>query len=150
MNELSGPELDFRVLAETLSTAIWILDGPRVLYANRAAEHLTGCCRAELENTDFWNIVHPDHRALVRDRETARQHGEIGPERYECRVVTRSGAERWLDLSTGGIELRGRQAVVASGLDITDRKQTDEALRRSPGFWISMVWWRAWNVGSGA
>ncbi|HXF83183.1 MAG TPA: HD domain-containing phosphohydrolase [bacterium] len=120
----------FRRLADTTSTAIVIYQDERFVYVNRAAEALSGYDREALLRMRFWDLVHPEFRDLVRERGLARQRGEAVPARYEFKIVTREGAERWVDFTAGRIEWNGRPAAVGTAFDITDRHEAEDALRR--------------------
>ncbi len=121
-------ERKFRTLSETVTTAVIILQGPDIVYANRATEDLCGYSREELCKTPFWHVVHPDFQDYIRKRGLARQAGEAGPPRYEFKIVTKCGEERWVDASIGIIEFEGRPGALVSALDITDRKRAEEQL----------------------
>jgi PAS domain S-box-containing protein len=123
-------ETNFRTLSETIPVAITITRGPRVLYVNSAAETITGHNRQELLGLEsYWNVVHPDFRELVRERGVLRERGEAVPSRYEVKLLTKGGAERWVELSASYFEFDGAPATLATGIDVTDRKQAMEALR---------------------
>lgn len=135
----SSPELPrerdlwFRALAETTSTAIIVYSAERVLYVNRSVEELTGFTAAELLALRPWELAHPEFRALVRERLAARLRGEPAPGRYEIRINTRDGAERWVDLTSATIEQVNGQGPtgMATAVDITERKLAEVALRES-------------------
>ena len=119
----------FRALAETSSAAIYIYQGSKYLYASPSAETMTGYTRDELLSMDIWGPIHPDHRELVRKRSEARQRGEQVPARYEVRLLTKTGEERWADISAAPILFQGEMAVIVTSFDITERKQAEEAMR---------------------
>ena len=54
------------------------------------------------------DIIHPEFREIVRERRQARLNGEQAQSEYELKMITRSGAERWVNSSVGVIEL-GRE-----------------------------------------
>jgi PAS domain S-box-containing protein len=119
----------FRAVAETASSAILIHDGNRLRYVNRASETLFGYNRDELLSGNMWEIVHSDDRDLVKERAVARLRGEKAPNRYELKVVTKSGEERWLESGATLISFEGKPCILANAFDITDRKRAEEALR---------------------
>ncbi len=131
MTEKGTQTLDFRFLAETTSAAIWIYQGAEVSYVNSAAERISGYSREELLRMSFWDIVHPDYLDLIRERGFARQSGKPVPQRYEFKFITKSGEERWLDMSASLIEFEGKPAGPGTGLDITEGKRAAEQFRAS-------------------
>ncbi len=126
-------ELWFRALAETTSTAIIVYTADRVLYVNKAVAELTGFTAAEILTLRPWELAHPDFRPLIRERLAARLRGDPVPSRYEFRVQTRDGAERWVDATAAVIEPPEGQGptCMATAVDITERKLTEVALRES-------------------
>jgi diguanylate cyclase (GGDEF)-like protein/PAS domain S-box-containing protein len=124
-------EARFRTLAETAAAAIFIYQGTRICYANAAAEAITAYTRQELLAISFWDVIHPDFRDLVRERGIARQHGVQVPSRYEVKLLTKAGEERWVDFTAGAIQFEGEPAVLGTAFDITERKRAEEALRES-------------------
>lgn len=126
--ELRESEEWFRKLADTTSTAIVIYQGKRYVYVNKTTCKLLGYTEEELLSMDFWDIVHPDHRDMVRERGLARQRGEIVPERYEMKLVRKDGTTLWVDFTAGKIDWFGSPAGLGSAIDITDRKLAEQAL----------------------
>jgi signal transduction histidine kinase/ActR/RegA family two-component response regulator len=49
-------------------------------------------------------------------------------QRYEAKVLTRGGQERWTDFTGGLIEYQGQPAALETAFDITQRKQAEQAL----------------------
>jgi len=125
----SESETIFRTLAETTPAGIFVHQAGRFCYTNPAAEALSGYRCDELAAMNFWDLVHPDFRELVRERGLARERGEPMPARYEFKIVTKSGEERWLDLSATSIQFNGKPAVLGTAFDITERKRVESALR---------------------
>ncbi len=131
---LRQSEAAFRTLAETLPAAVFIYQGEHFRYANPACTTLTGYKRHELANIRFWELVHPDHREMVRQRGLARQSGDSVPPRYEFKIVTKSGEVRWVDFAAAVVEFEGRPAAMGTAYDITERKAAEDELRRRNAF----------------
>ncbi|HNY50792.1 MAG TPA: PAS domain S-box protein [Smithella sp.] len=127
--DLIDSEEKFRVLAEATPTAIALFQDNRWIYANRAAELMCGYSIEELRQMNFWDIVHPDHKALTIERGLRRQRGEDVPGRYEFKIITKDGTEKWVDFSGASTMLKGRPAAIINVIDITDRKQMEEKYR---------------------
>ncbi len=93
-------------------------------------EKLTGYSRAELLKMNFWDVVHPDFRELVKERGISRQSGGSPPPRYEFKLLAKDGRETWVDYTAGVIEYNGEPAVLGTAYDITDLKEGEKALRQ--------------------
>lgn len=128
---LRDSEARFRALAEATPGATFIVRDLETIYVNDAAESLFGYPREELLKIPFLELVHPDFREQVRAYVLARQAGENPPARYEAKVLARGGTERWVDVSATIIDVGGAPAVLGLALDITARKQAEQALRDS-------------------
>jgi PAS domain S-box-containing protein len=129
----------FRRLADTTSTAIFIYQGERFVYVNKATEELSGYTNQELLSLRFWDVVHPDFRDLVRQRGLARQSGEEVPNRYEFQIVRKDGTARWIDFTAGKIDWQGKPAAIGTAFDVTERKRVEEALREGEHRYRSIV-----------
>jgi diguanylate cyclase (GGDEF)-like protein/PAS domain S-box-containing protein len=127
--ELLCGEANFRTLAEAIAAGIFVSQGKRLHYVNRAAETITGYAREELLSMNFWDLVHPDFRELVRDRERVRQGDIVVRTQHEVKIVAKSGDERWLDIRTGIIEFDGVLSGLVSALDLTERKKAEAQLQ---------------------
>ena len=127
--ELLCGEADFRTLAEAIAGAIFVSQGKRLHYVNQAAETITGYAREELLSMNFWDLVHPDFRELVRDREGARQGNILVRAQHEVKILAKNGDERWLDIRTGIIEFDGVLSSLVSAFDFTERKKAEEQLQ---------------------
>ncbi|HEY6308365.1 MAG TPA: PAS domain S-box protein [Candidatus Angelobacter sp.] len=126
---LKESEAKFRLVAETVACGIWIQQDRRFRYFSPQVEAITGYSAPELRSLDIWTLAHPDFREIMQQRSEARLHGETVPSRYQVKILTRGGKERWLDFSAALIQYEGRPAILASAFDITDAKRIEENLR---------------------
>jgi PAS domain S-box-containing protein len=123
-------EARFRDMAEVSGAGIFIRQNERFVYANPAALLISGYSRDELYQLDFWKIAHPDFQDRIRSLRAARERGEAAAPRYELKIVTKSGEERWLDVSVAMTQFEGEPAAMGTVFDITDRKGAEEEQRR--------------------
>jgi len=124
-------EARFRALAEMSSAVIVIYQGERFTYVNSALKQITGYTEDELLDMKFWDIIHPDCREMVHQRGLARQRNEDVPNRYEFKIMTKDGNERWLDFAASAIQYEGIPAALGIAFDVTDRKHIEEQLQAS-------------------
>lgn len=127
---LLASEEKFRSLAETTPAAIFIYQGDRVLYCNQGMQALTGYNREEITQMKTWEMIHPEMRDMARERSLARQNGEDVPTRYEVKILTKDGQEKWVELSVGIIDLEGIPSGMGTAHDITDRKNAEEIISK--------------------
>jgi len=128
---LRESEKKFRMLADTAAAAIFIYREATFLSVNATSQKMTGYSQEELLRMNFWDVAHPDHRAMMRQRAAARLRGDDVVSRYEFKIVTKLGEERWVDFTSGIIEFEGRRAVLGTAYDVTERKQLENQLRQS-------------------
>ncbi|HSQ00389.1 MAG TPA: PAS domain S-box protein [Candidatus Dormibacteraeota bacterium] len=117
----------FRALAETTPAAIFVQREDRLLYVNPAAEGITGYGRDELLAMEVWQLLPPEERERARAVYAARLRGEAVdvPPRREQRLIAKSGAVRWVDVSIGRIDWDGKPALLGTAFDVSDRRQAE-------------------------
>ncbi|MCX6690634.1 MAG: PAS domain S-box protein [Methanoregula sp.] len=128
---LQESEEKFRTLAESTPVAIMIYQGDNWVYSNPAGELMSGYSCEELYSMRYWDFVAPEFRQLVRERGRQRQAGEYPPGPYDFRIVTKEGTGKWVSLTGNQFRFKGEPAVLISVIDITGRKQVNEALKES-------------------
>lgn len=130
--ELAESEQKFRAFAETTSIGILIYQGEVFIYANPAAESITGFSEEELAEMKFWDRVHPDFQNLIRERGLMRLSGEFAPAtNYEIKIITKGGKEKWVNITAGSTLLGGIPAGIVTMFDITKRKYAESQLKES-------------------
>ncbi|MFQ5674871.1 MAG: PAS domain S-box protein [bacterium] len=127
-------ESRFRILAESTAAGILIFRESKMVYVNPSASGITGYSQQELLEMNFWEVIHPDFQHLVKKRGLERQKGKKPPEHYEVKIVTRNGEHRWVDFTATVITLDNKPNVLGTVIDITERKQAEEALKESEFF----------------
>ena len=130
---LRESEEKFRVLADSTPTAVALYQEDRWIYVNKAAQVICGYSQEELHSMNFWDIVHPEFRQIIREEGKKRQRGETVKDRYEFKITAKDGREKWVDISGASMMLQGRIAGVISVRDITERKEAEEGLREALG-----------------
>lgn len=130
---LKESEEQFRLLAESSTSAIFIYQNNRFLYVNPSTELITGFSRQELADGKIaQELVHADDQEMVWDRETRRQQGEqVDPARYEFRIIAKNGEVKWIDFAATRIAFGGSQAALGNAYDITERKKAEEEMERA-------------------
>lgn len=128
---LTKSEARFRKLAESTSTAIFIVQENRIRYANPAARIITGYETQELLGTEFWKLAHPAYQKALQQHGLSNPWSEEIPARYELKLITLRGEERWVDVTSGAMEYEGALAQVITVFDITERDHAERALKKA-------------------
>lgn len=128
---LRESEENFRVLADTSPGAIMLFQGENQVYVNRSFTQMTGYSEQECFSMKFWEVIEPEYRDMVRSYGLSRLKGEEAPSRYEAKFRDRNGISKWILISAGTIQYRGRPAGIACIFDITECKQIVEELHRA-------------------
>jgi len=130
-------ELELRRTTDAIPTFIHVLrpDGT-VLYVNQAVLDYTGLTLEDVRKADYRSrVFHPADVERLREK---RRHGLARPLPFENeqRVVGKDGKYRWFLVRYNPLlDEQGRIVQwYAAGTDITERKQTEERLRRSEAF----------------
>jgi PAS domain S-box-containing protein len=118
-------------IIDNANILIAVLDHGKVLVWNPAAETITGYTRDEVVGKrDIWKHLYPD--AEYRGDVTRQITEIIRKNRYfenlETTIVTRSGQKKVISWNTRQIGKDGTQQDIAIGLDVTARKQAEDAL----------------------
>lgn len=119
----------FRGLLDLIPTTVIVVRGYRIIFVNKAAEAGTGYSRDELMAMNFWNIVHPDHRAPTKRLARELLKGKETPTHAELKVVSKDGAEKWVELRAICTAIDNRPAIITSVMETTDRKNMEEELK---------------------
>lgn len=123
-------EADFP-LAEVSASGILVIQGGLIVYANPAASGITGYSLEELLGMSVLELGTPESRPLIEERGRLSKRGEEVPKHLEMKFLTRDGQERWIDCTFNFLTLQGKPTTIANGIDITERKRSEEALRKA-------------------
>ena len=128
--ELQESEEKFRKLTEASPTAVMIYQDGKWVYTNAAGCEISGYSEEELLTMDFFDFVHPDFKEMIIEKGEKRQIGKnTDIERYEFKIITKQGVEKWVLLSGATTTFQHKSAAIISVMDITDRKNTEFELR---------------------
>ena len=131
VESLRESEAMFRSLTESSPALVAIFQGMHHAYVNPEFSSFLGYNHDELMAMSFLDYVHPDDRQLVLQRSMDRQRGKDVPSRYEIRLLTKHGEERWTNFGGTLIEYAGEPAVLGVALDITAQKRAERDRQES-------------------
>jgi len=128
---LQESEERYRNLFETASEAIFVAQDEKLVFLNPMTAMMIGYSREETAAKPFIEFIHPDDRDMVIDRHVRRMKGDEPPYIYSFRIIHRDGNVKWVELNTVLMNWEGKPATLNFISDITERKQTEDALRES-------------------
>ena len=131
---LQESEERYRTLFEEAMDAIFVADAETgiLIDCNRAATELVGRTKKELIGK-HQRILHPRQEIVEEGiSKTFKQHlKEKKGQVLEAQVITKKGEIKEVAIKANLMELRGKKVLQGIFRDITDRKQMENALRKS-------------------
>lgn len=130
--ELRASELKFRSIFDNSLDAIGVSKAGMHIMVNPAYVKMFGCESGEpLVGRSILDLIVPAERAKIQDNVRRRSAGEQVPMVYETRGMRCDGTEFDVEVHISTYELGGERYTVPILRDITERKQTENALRAS-------------------
>ena len=126
---LRESEEKYRVVVQKAHEGILVAQDGMHRFVNPAAAKIWGYSEEELLSRPITEFIHPDDREMVLDRQVRRAKGEKLPGRYTHRIVTKDGTTKWVEIDSAAISWEGKPAVLVFAIDVTERKQMEEAIR---------------------
>ena len=117
-SELKESEEKFRNLAECIPVAIMMYQNDKWVYANPAAEKISGYTLAELLSMNFWDFVSPDFSDKVKAMGSQRQNSGNAEQQYEFKIISKNGTEKKVHLYGTSVLYKGNSAGLISVIDI--------------------------------
>jgi PAS domain S-box-containing protein len=124
-------EEKYRTLVENSLTGIYIDQMGKIVFVNEQVAEIYGYSRGELMGMETWKLVHPEDRGLTDEIREKRLRGEDAPSDYEVRGLTKEGKTIWVKRRNTDIEYEGEPAILGNIVNVTDRKQAEEQLRKT-------------------
>jgi len=128
---LVDSERKYSTLVGKCGDGIIVIQDGLVKFANQRIKEIAGFSPEEITGKPFLTFVAPEHREAVAEDCKSRVTREKVPGRYEIEVLAKDGRKIPVEISVSRIEYEGRLADLALVRDMTERKQAEEALRRS-------------------
>jgi len=120
----------FRTLSESSPVGIYIVQDGKFQFVNSQFQRYTGYSENELLGMESLQLVIPEDRNVVKRNAMNMLKGKRSSP-YEYKIANKRGEVRWILETVASVQYGGRQATLGNYMDITERKQTEEALRQS-------------------
>jgi PAS domain S-box-containing protein len=130
-SQFKDSETRYRAIFENTGTAAMILDdASTILLVNAEFERMTGYTRKEVEQLKQWAefFSESDIRLMTSNHNGKKNGACLRPRHHECQLVDRFGQIR--DIFAMLSKIPGTTESIVSLLDITERKQAEETIRR--------------------
>lgn len=120
----------FRTLANSSPVGVYIMQKGKIKFTNLHFREITGFNEKELIDKEPLGVVYPDDVPKAIENTRRMLSGErTAP--YELRIITKQGSIKWILQSITAIQFKGRNAALASFLDISDTKHIELRLKES-------------------
>jgi PAS domain S-box-containing protein len=138
--ELVEAEAKFRNLVEQSLIGVYIIQDGKFAYVNPQFAKIFGYSQTELINSfPLETVIHPNDREKVTENFRLRVEGEKGSLHYEAAGLTKDGMTVPIEVYCSGTLFEGSPAIIGTVLDISERKQAEEAIRRSEERYRSII-----------
>jgi PAS domain S-box-containing protein len=124
----TGWEEVAQALLRNAGLGIYIVHEGKFQYVNPVFQNLTGYTEEELLGKYSLDLVHSEDREMVRKKAIENLKSEKGSISYEYRLVKKNGEIIWVLEEVTSINYGGKRATVGSFMDITARKELEEAI----------------------
>ena len=119
-----------KILSEQAPVGVCIVQDGKFCYFNSNFPIAIGYTADELVGKDPLELIVPEDRDMVRENEIKMLNGELlSP--YQFRVIHKDGSIRWVMEAVRSVQYHGRRAVLGNYMEVTERKQIEEALKEN-------------------
>lgn len=124
--EPNTSEKIFRAIANRTSVGVLIHRNGNLIYANHAAEEITGYSREEMQAIDRTDLLPPADRDEGRAGAGKRLEGALPAERYTIRILQKNRSERAIEITADLCAIGESRARILSGPDTLTLKKAED------------------------
>jgi PAS domain S-box-containing protein len=124
--KLKESEESFKKIINQSFMGIVIVQDLSIKYANEAVRKMLGYSSDEMVKwsmNDFLQAIHPNDRAIAKERLEQRQEGLLTESRYMYQVLTKTGDLRWIEIYGKQIYYQGKESILATLIDVSDSER---------------------------
>jgi len=133
--KLKESEEKFRLMAEQAVIGIFIIQNYKFPYVNNKLAEITGYSVEEMlswKPKELIKLFHPDDLEFIREQGEKKLRGDpTAVKHYQYRGIRKNGEIVWLDHYSKNAQYQGRAAILGVILDITEKKEAEQALKES-------------------
>jgi len=138
---LRTSENKYRYIVDNTHDIIFQMDlRGNFIFANAAAEWMTGHPLAVLMRMNMLQLAGPEYHTLLKERLRERIAGDVAEKAFEFEILHKAGHRVWVELTTTAVLSQGGGLAAIQGVarDITARKHSETALRESETHYRSL------------
>jgi PAS domain S-box-containing protein len=130
--ELSEWKSRFQLIFDLAPVAMWITEGDKVMFANRACEGLFGASdRTQIVGKSIYSLLHPSSHQGVMQQVSLTLSGAAQAAMVSERIARLDGSEREVEIAIAALPDHGRTTVQMVITDVTLRKKERQQLEQS-------------------
>jgi len=130
-DKLRQSEEKYRLLLDNAGEAIFVVQEGIMKFVNPATVRISGHPGEALVSKPFTDFIHPEDREMVFEHYAKRIRGEDVPQSYVFRIMAQDGSVKWVEIHAALIVWEGEAATLNFLIDITSRRQAEEALKKN-------------------
>jgi PAS domain S-box-containing protein len=128
---LQESEERFRIMVENAAEPIAIFQDGTVKYGNPKAIERSGYTPDEFASMSFLDFIHPDDRAMARDRYNRRMNDEPVSDSIFYKMIDKEGKPYWDHVNFVKIAWDGKPAIMIQVTGITAPTEAEKALKEA-------------------
>jgi two-component system sensor histidine kinase UhpB len=126
---LQETESRYRILADQDLTGVYLVVDGVLTFVNRKFAEMHGYAPKELIGRRLLDLIAVEDRATVEEQIRRRLFGEVVSSHYVARGLRRDGSHVHVEIASRLTVVDGRPALMGAALNISERRQSAEALR---------------------
>ena len=132
----------YKNLVENSLQAIFILQDLKIVFANKRGAEISGYSVEELTSfnaRDVGKLIHPADRDRILNFVKRNMRGERVPPKHEFRAIKKDGSVYWIESLSTSMNYNGKPAIQVVQLDVSEKKQAEEAISNAENKYIKLV-----------